>query len=61
MTIGVSNVSVTLKNYFDSEQIVPSGIAKSNMILIPLFLSLILALGIVLSIIQRRRLASRTR
>ena len=61
VTIGVSNVSVTLKNYFDSEQIVPSGIAKSNMILIPLFLSLILALGIVLSIIQRRRLASRTR
>jgi hypothetical protein len=38
---------------------VPSGIGKTNSILIPVFLGLLLMLGVLLSIIHRRRMAAK--
>ena len=59
LKLTAENGSLTVTNNFDSDQIVPSGIKGSNSILIPLFLALLLAFGVVMSIRRRRRMGIR--
>ena len=51
-----ADASLDVTNEFDDDSIVPSGIEGSKSILIPAFLAILLAFGLVMSIRRRRRM-----
>ena len=52
-SLSSSDVTVTLKNEFQDDTVVPSGIETTKSVLMPMFLAMLLALGVVLSIRRR--------